>query len=164
VSLTVTESQAVFDLLCWLAQHENYRGELLPETEAVEAMGILATAAGRRLQLSPDSALPALIVERIRAADSDGAAQAVAGELDAWRRQFDRVWNVPAPIRDAHDAWRRLQDVELGERLRDQTVDTYEIVDGVAQRPVLCAHAARNGEGAHWLNPGERCNQTSAAT
>lgn len=25
-------------------------------------------------------------------------------------------------------------------------------------RRILCAHADANGEGAHWLNPGEVCN------
>lgn len=123
MSLNVTESQAVFDLLRWLAQHENYRGELLPDSEAIEAMEILAKAAGRRLQIGPDAKLPALIVERLQAADSDGAAQAVCRAIDAAVRREDRKIDHRL-IRAAFEVWAERQNVELGERLRDQTVDT----------------------------------------
>ncbi len=126
MSLTVTESQAVFDLLRWLADTPRHDGfarveRKVSDDEALEALAILATAAGRRLQLSPDTKLPALIVERLQAADSDGAAQAVcrAIEDEAGRRGHSLAdW-----IGGAMETWRRLQDVELGERLRDQTVD-----------------------------------------
>lgn len=125
MSLTVTESQAVFDLLNWLAdtpRHDGFaRERRVSDDHAVEALGILATAAGRRLQLSPDDTLPALIVERLQAADSDGAAQAVCRAIED---EADRLGLSLADwIAGAMETWRRLQDVELGERLRDQTVD-----------------------------------------
>jgi hypothetical protein len=46
--------------------------------------------------------VPALVaeVERLQ------YAEAVARSLDDWRLEFDRTWNVPEPIRQAHDAWR----------------------------------------------------------
>jgi hypothetical protein len=63
--------------------------------------------------------------ERLRAADSDGAAQAVARALDEHKRHGG---SIPWPtIQRPVEEWRRLQDTELGERLRDQTagpVDT----------------------------------------
>lgn len=39
-------------------------------------------------------------------------AEAVCRALDEWRREFDRVWNVPAPIREAHDAWRQSRSAQ----------------------------------------------------
>lgn len=113
MSLTVTEANAVFDLGRWLADTGYPLGGKVSDVHAVECMEILAAAAGRRLQVAPDAKLPALIVERLRAADSDGAAQAVCRALDAWRHEFDRVWNVPQPIRDAHETWRRAQDATV---------------------------------------------------
>lgn len=121
MTLTVTEAQAVVVLLDWLADKPRYAGSKTSDAEATSAMIILGEAAGRRLQLSPDTKVPALIVERLRAADSDGAAQAACRAMDLWDK--NGYGQAPGPIARPLDEWRRLQDTELGERLREQTAD-----------------------------------------
>jgi hypothetical protein len=127
VSLTVTESQAVFDLFRWLSEtprHDGVRVERkVPDAEAIEAMETLASAAGRRLQISPDTTLPARIVERLQAVASDGAAQALARAVDEWERAVSPISLTVGRVGPALVEWRAAQDVELGERLRDQTAD-----------------------------------------
>ncbi len=102
MSLTVTESQAVFVLLDWLA------GAVPPwdggeiERGAIESMELLGAHAGKTLQMVSDERLPGRVVERLRAADSDGAAQAVCRALDAHKRHGGSIpWpSVSGPFAD----------------------------------------------------------------
>lgn len=130
MSLTVTESQAVFDLLRYLSgtrRGGHFAGDVVSDAEAIEAMEILARGAYKRMQVAPDGDLPALVVERLAAADSDGAAQAVCRELELQRfvgadGTTRYTWDTAAgQVLEPFEEWRRLQDSELGERLRDAT-------------------------------------------
>lgn len=80
MSLTVTESQAVFDVLGWLAGSPEPGFTAI---EAVDAMEVLEAGAYKRMLCRPGGDLPARIVERLAAADSDGAAQAVCRAIEA---------------------------------------------------------------------------------
>lgn len=121
MSLTLTESQAVFDLLLWLADKPRRSGKV-SDTEAIEALELLGRAAGRRLQMSPEARLPALIVERLRVADSDGAAQAVCRAIVAQWAKGGLIKIPWSSVREPFTAW-ALAHAELGERLREQTAD-----------------------------------------
>lgn len=123
MSLTVADAEAVVDLLCWLAGSPSYDGTLVREARAIDAMWHLATAATMALDPFPPAVAVTAhrIVERLRAADSDGAAQAVCQALHEHDRHGGRIpWpSVLKPFLE----WEQLQDRELGERLRDQTAE-----------------------------------------
>lgn len=133
MSLTVTEANAVLALTRWLSGVPVDFGHQVTEAEAIEAMELLADHAGRTLQISPDRSRPARIVQRLRAADSDGAAQAVcrAIEEEARRQSPEGRSLRHDSIREPFEAWRRLQDTELGKRLRDQTTGPIDTAWGV---------------------------------
>lgn len=52
MSLTVTQAQAVFDLVDWLACKPKYSGNLVTDDRAREALRTLADHAGQRMRLT----------------------------------------------------------------------------------------------------------------
>jgi hypothetical protein len=82
VSLTVTESQAVFDLIHWLADAPKLLGAAggpapVSDERAAKALRLLADHAYRRLQVGIDQALIARGIARARQARCYGQAEAV---------------------------------------------------------------------------------------
>jgi hypothetical protein len=111
MALTVTEAQAVFELMHWLADTPLWRaGDQAPKVSderALEHLQLLAQHAGRRLQLT----IPTEHLERAighhQAAESDGAAQAVCRAIDA---HLAHNGSLPWPsIRRPYDEWAEIQ-------------------------------------------------------
>lgn len=110
MSLTVSESAAVFTVLRWLSGRREFGTPIPTDRDVVAALTLLGERAGQRLQLSPGRVELARISERLTAADSDGAAQAVCEALGVhiahggsipWpsiRRPFEE-WAVMQPAR-----------------------------------------------------------------
>ncbi len=117
--MTITEANAVLALLDWLAGKPNSAGRVITAGEAASHLELLADRAGKALQVAPDRSIPARIVERLAAADSDGAAQAVCRAMEAHTTHGGSIpWpSVAKPLA----AWRAAQDGQLARRLRDQT-------------------------------------------
>ena len=114
MSLDRSDSRAVIDLLSWLAEEPSWDGGRVRDTRAIDAMAHLATAAG-----VDGMATIAHIVERLQAADSDGAAQAVCRALDEHSSTGGRI---PWPsVLQPFLRWKDVQAGSLGERLRGQT-------------------------------------------
>jgi hypothetical protein len=107
VSLPLREAAAVNVLLRWLAGKPNgAAGRPVPDDEAIDAMDLLAQGAAYRFQVAPDG-ISARIVERLRAAASDGAAQAVCRALD---EHSTVPWNVQGPLEEWRAIRRRVPD------------------------------------------------------
>jgi len=114
VALTVTEANAVFDLLHWIGGHQVApNGELVdtrcPVTpaEAADALALLGEHAGARLQVTvrPAEARQAVqrLAGRLAGADSDGAAQAVCRGIAT---HLAHNGSLPWPsIRRPYDEW-----------------------------------------------------------